>query len=172
MPTALLTTDRLTADEPGKTDATLTNTSLSFAVTSGVYYRFRFTVLWRTTSAIHGLKLGLTTPAFTVFGATVRHIIGADGAGAELQGALTTSGGAVTGTNAPVVTTDYVSTIEGVILPSASGTLMLQYAAEATGATVTLRQGSAAELIEEAPAAVAVAIRSRTVLQAVQRATY
>ena len=140
--------DHLTADETGATTATLANTSLNFAVTNGVYYAFRFYCLWRSTVATVGLKLGLTTPTFTVFGATVRILIAADGVGAELQGAITTSGDSVIGTAAVAINTDYVSVIEGVILPSATGTLMVQYAAEATGATVTMRNGSAGELVE------------------------
>jgi hypothetical protein len=137
----------LTGDETGKTDATLADTSLSFAVLNGVYYAFRFYVAWRTTVNTVGLKIGLTTPTFTVYSAVVRTIFAADGADALFEGALTTSGDSVIGTAAPATTTDYLSVIEGVILPSADGTLMVQYAAETTGATVTMRQGSAGELV-------------------------
>lgn len=138
----------LTADETGATTATLANTSLSFSVTSGVYYIFRFYVLWRTTVATVGLKVGLTTPTFTTFGAEARMMILATGTAAEFEGSIIASGGAVSGTDAAVINTDYMAVVEGVILPSATGTLMLQYAAETTGATVTMRQASAAELIE------------------------
>ena len=140
--------DHLTADETGATTATLANTSLNFAVTSGVYYAFRFYVLWRTTLATVGLKLGLTTPTFTVFGAQVRIMILATGTASELQGSIIASGGSVSGTDAAATNTDYIAVIEGVILPSATGTLMVQYAAETTGATVTMRNGSAGELVE------------------------
>ena len=140
--------DHLTADETGATTATLANTSLSFAVTNGVYYAFRFYVLWRSTVLTVGIKLGLTTPTFTVFGANVRILTSAEGAAAELQGSITASGGSVLGTTALAINTDYMAVIEGVILPSADGTLMVQYAAETTGATVTMRQGSGGELVE------------------------
>jgi hypothetical protein len=137
----------LTGDETGKTDANLVDTSLSFAVLNGVYYAFRFYVAWRTSVVSVGLKIGLTTPAFTVYSAVVRTIFAADGSDAVWEGALTTSGDSVIGTAAPVIGTDYLTVIEGVILPSADGVLMVQYAAETTGATVTMRQGSAGELV-------------------------
>lgn len=138
----------LTADETGATTATLANTSLSFSVTSGVYYIFRFYVCWRSTSTSVSLKVGLTTPTFTVFGAEVRTMVAAAGVGGELQGSITASGGSVSGATTAAANTDYISVVEGIILPSATGTLMLQYAANTTGATVTMRQASAAELIE------------------------
>jgi len=171
VPTALLTTDRLTADEPAKVNATLTDTGLSFAVTSGVYYRFRFHILYSSSATSIGIKIGLTTPAFTRFGAIVRVLAGSSSNLGEHTGAITASGGSVVTPNVVTINTNYVAVIEGVLLPSANGTLMVQYASEATTA-VTMKQGSSGELIEEAPAAVAVAIRRRTVLQAVQRATY
>lgn len=141
--------EHLTADETGKTDATLTNTGLSFSVTSGRYYRFAFDVLWRTTATSVGPKFGLTFPTVTRFGATVFIDQGSTGAsGGGWFGAITASGGSITLTAVTAANTDYMARISGVIVPSATGTLMLQYAAETTGATVTMRQGSSAELID------------------------
>lgn len=143
-----LTFVKLTADETGKTDANLVNTGLSFAVVSGTYYRFRFDVVYRSTVLTVGLKLGLTIPTATVFSA--RAIIAGfttDGAGDGFIGNITSSGDSVISTAVVATNTDYVATIEGIILPSANGTLMVQYAAETTGATVTMRRASAGELI-------------------------
>jgi hypothetical protein len=143
-------TDKLTADEAGATTATLQNTGLSFAVTNGSYYMFRFRVLMRTTSTTVGLKFGLTVPAFTSFGAVARIpiLVGSNGtSGGEVQGAITASGEFLVTASAPTANLDFLCMVDGVLLPSADGTLMLQYAAETTGQTVTMRQGSAAELI-------------------------
>lgn len=140
---------RLAADETGKVDANLVNTGLSFPVTSGVYYLFRFYVAYRSTVLTVGLKLGLTTPTFTTFAASVR-IAGnaADGATTEpWAGNLTSSGDFVIAPAAVATGTDYLAVVEGLILPSANGTLMVQYAAETTGATVTMRRGSAGDLV-------------------------
>lgn len=143
-----LTFVKLTADETGKTDANLVNTGLSFAVVSGTYYKFRFDVVYRSTVLTVGLKIGLTTPTFTVFSA--RALIAgfaADGVGEPFAGNITSSGDSVISTAVVATGTDYVATVEGIILPSANGTLMLQYAAETTGATVTVRRSSAGELV-------------------------
>lgn len=139
----LLSVVKLTADETGKTDATLANTSLILPVTSGVYYTFQFTGLYRSTVLTVGLKVALTVPTFTTFTAQAR--IGgvtADGTGSEWQGVINTSGDAVTGTAVAAINVDLPFVIEGVILPSAGGNVTVQYAAETTGATVTLRRGS------------------------------
>lgn len=142
-----LVTGFLPSDHAGVSNATLVNTPLVVAVSSGVTYAFRYYIVWRTTLATVGLKLGLTTPAFTVYAATVRHVIAADGTAALFTGALTTSGDSVIGTAAPVANTDYLSVIEGIIRPSANGSLTVQYAAETTGATVTMRAGSGGVLV-------------------------
>jgi len=142
--------DKLTADETGATTATLQNTSLSFAVTNGTYYMFRFYVVWRSTSTTVGIKIALTFPAVTAFAAIARLPIqtgSAGTSGGELQGSLTSSGEFIIVTASAAANTDYLGVIEGTILPSADGTLLLQYAAETTGATVTVKRGSTAELI-------------------------
>lgn len=141
---SILSVVKLTADETGKTNATLANTGLSFALTSGVYYAFRFTLVWRTTVATVGLKVGVTFPNVNTFaGAATISGQAADGATTEpWAGQLTSSGDSVVSTAAVATNTDLLAVVEGVIAPSANGTLMLQYAAETTGATVTLRRGS------------------------------
>lgn len=139
--------DYLTADETGKTDATLTDTALSFAVLNGVYYRFRFDLIWRTTVTTVGFKVGLTFGTVTRFASLARVAANVDGTAGESQGSLTSSGDSVVMGTAEAANTDYYACVEGVILPSADGTLMLQYAAETTGATVTLRQASCGELV-------------------------
>lgn len=140
---SILAVDYLSADEAGKTNATLSDTGLLFAVSSGVYYAFQFFGTYRSTVLTVGVKLGLTVPAFTRFGAQVR--IGGfagDGAGSEYQGVINASGDSVFSTAVAAINVDMPFTVEGVLVPSTNGTLMLQYAAETTGATVTLRQGS------------------------------
>lgn len=122
------------------TTATLANvTGMSFSVTAGVYYHFKFLVSFRSSVATVGLKLGLTFPAVTRFSGSCRIPIAAAGAGGELQGPISASGGSVSGSAVPAINTDYCAICEGVILASANGTLQLQFAAETTGATVTLQ---------------------------------
>lgn len=126
-----------------KTDATLINvTNCSFALTAGTYYKFQFLIPFRSTVLTVGLKAGLTFPAATVFACTGEIPIAAAGAGAVLQGYITASAGFVLGTSVAAINTDYLAILDGFILPSANGTLQLQFAAETTGATVTCRNGA------------------------------
>lgn len=125
------------------TSATPTNvTDLSFAVSAGVAYYFRFAVIFRSPTATVGIQLGLTFPAATVFSARACIPIAADGAGCEIQGALTSSGDMVIGTAVPVINTDYTAIVDGVIVPTANGTLQLRAATETGVGPVTVRQGS------------------------------
>ena len=99
---------------------------------------FRFAVNW----------LGITTPTFTKYTAWVRiNVTSAASTVGVYDGSFQASGDSVVAANVVAINTDYPAVIEGVIVPSAAGTLMLQYAAETTGSTVTLRQGSAGELV-------------------------
>ena len=135
------TLDKLTADETSTT-STLANTGLTFAVTNGSYYHFKFIVLFQTSDATVGPKLSLSIPAVTTFGAMVQGVFAADGAAALWTGAITSSGDEVTATDLPAASTSYVCTVEGTILPSADGNLTFQIAREGASGTITLKRGS------------------------------
>ena len=131
-----------TGDQTATTATLINVTNCSFSVTSGVYYKFQFLVPFRSTLATVGLRLALTFPAVTVFACTGQIPIAGAGAGGVLQGYIIASGGAVVGTAVPAVNQNYLAILDGFILPSANGTLQLQFAAETTGATVTCKQGA------------------------------
>jgi hypothetical protein len=140
---ASATTVKLTADLTASTSTTLANAAgLSFAVTAGTYYSFEFVVLFQAAATTTGLRLGLTCPAFSVYSARATIPIAADGVSGESQGWLTTSGDSVLGTGVQAITTTYAATIRGMILPSASGTLQVQYATEVSASGVAIKQGS------------------------------
>ena len=127
----------------------LTNiTNLLFSVSAGSVYKFKFSVLFSSDTSTIGVSLGLTIPAFTVYAATVQTPLGNDGLGAEFSGALTSSGDSVVSTlvAVAVLNTPLICFIEGIIKPSASGTVQAQFAAETTGGIVTLYAGSSGVL--------------------------
>lgn len=125
------------------TTATLANVDdLVFAVASGTTYYFRYAILFSSDTATIGIKLGLTCPAFTSFTASARIPVATDGTAAEFQGQITFSGASVTGTAVPTAGGIYLAVVEGIIRPSASGSLQCQFAAETTGGTVTVYAGS------------------------------
>ena len=117
-------------------------TSFKLPVANGIYYEFRWTIIYQSATLTEGIALGLTTPAFTRYAGKVDIQFAADGAAATWSGALTTSGDKVVSTDVIAINTDYIATITGAILPSADGYLQVQAGSE-TGGTVKVRQGSA-----------------------------
>jgi hypothetical protein len=143
----VVSTVRQLADQTSTT-ATLANaTNLVFAVVAGVTYKFSFNVLFQSTVATVGITLGLTFPSVTIQAATVRIPIAVAGAGGEHQGWIIASGGSVVGSAVPAINQNYLAIVDGVIVPSANGNLQLQFSAETTGATVTLKAGSVGEIL-------------------------
>ena len=133
---------KLTADQT-RNSATLANvTGAALSVVAGNYYRFVFRVVFRSDTATVGIRLGLTTPAFSVCTARADIPIAADGAAGGTQGWITSSGDSVIGTGVQAVNTDYLAIIEGVIKPTANGSLQLQFATETGTTVVTVRDGT------------------------------
>jgi hypothetical protein len=130
-----------TADQTFNSATPANVTSLSFAVVAGRYYRYEFWVIVRSDTSTVGVALGVTYPAVTRAAATGMGLI-ASGAGGSFDTAITASGGHVITTAVPVINTDYLAKVEGLIVPSANGTLQLQARTETGTTVVTVRQGS------------------------------
>jgi len=131
-----------TSDQTINTTTPQNVTGLVFSVTSGRYYHFRFVCLVQSNTATVGVRATVTHPGATRFGATCATIIAADGTAAAFHGAITASGDAVIPTAVPAINTDYVLTIEGLLLASATGNLQLQAGTETGTTNVIIRQGS------------------------------
>jgi len=117
--------------------------AMSFSVTSGRTYGFRFVSIARSDTLTVGPAMSVTFPAATVFAAVGRFAGAAvDGVDAEHVGSITTSDDAVISANVVAINTDYIFTVEGVIVPSSSGTLTLRARTETGTTNVTIRQGS------------------------------
>jgi hypothetical protein len=143
---------KLTADQTFNSTTTLANVNgLSFAVTSGQYYRFSCYLTVQSDTATSGLKIGLTTPTFTIFSATGRTLVAADGVSSEYQGAITSSGDSVAATDVPATATDYLYEVVGNLLPSATGTLQVQAAEDVAAGNVKVRNGSNCLLTDLGP---------------------
>jgi hypothetical protein len=116
--------------------------SLSFPVTVGRYYHFKFVLLVQSNTLTVGVAASVTIPAATRFGAVAKTIFAADGAAALFAGAISASDDAVIPTAVPAINTDYVLVLEGILVPSASGTLQLRARTETGTTNVIVRQGS------------------------------
>lgn len=124
-------------------------TGLNFPVMAGKRYWFEFVVLYRAAATTTGLRMSVTVPTFTKFGATadLRVSTSADGTANVFSGMITTSGDQVIGTGTPATGADFIAECRGLLVPSANGDLQLVYASEVSGSTVTIAQGSMGTLL-------------------------
>lgn len=132
-----------TADTSTSLATPLNINGMTFSVTSGTYYAYRYVLLYQTAATTTGIKLSLTFPTVTTQSARVT-ISGQTTDGATTEpwcGTINSSGDVVTSTGVAVVNVNYVAIVEGTILPSASGYLRLLWSSETTAAA-TLKQGS------------------------------
>jgi hypothetical protein len=117
---------------------------LTFNVTSGTYYRFDFFILWTASNASGGLKIKMTTPTTTTFGASVA--IGGSvvqAKGTDWNGYISTiATDSVDATTTAVATTQYPCHVFGAILPSANGVVTVLFNAANASYTTTIKQGS------------------------------
>lgn len=141
---------KLTSDLSSATVTTMADaTGLTLAVLNGQYYKFKFMVLYQSAATTTGIKLSVTIPTVTRFGATVQGLVStaADGTANIFFGHITSSDDAVTATGTPAANTDHVAEVNGVIVPSADGNVQLRIASEVAASGVTVRQGSIGELV-------------------------
>jgi hypothetical protein len=129
--------------------ATPTNvTDLVFALTSGRTYAYKFLLIVQSNTATVGVAASVTYPAVTRAAGRVGAPLAVDGAGAEWQGYITASDDAVVPTAIPAINTDYLLTIEGVIVPSANGNLQARARTETGSTNIIVRQGSCGMLFD------------------------
>lgn len=124
-------------------------TGLSFAVTAGVKYKYKFQILYTSAATTTGLRLGLTYPAATVAVALANISSGADGTGAYFQGTINTSGDSVLSTATSSTSANgHIAFVEGIIVPSANGTVQLTAATEVAASAITILANSLVEVTQ------------------------
>jgi hypothetical protein len=124
------------------TSTTLSGSELSFAVNAGTYYKFRFVIVFATDATTTGIRLGLNAPSASVFSATTDVATGSDGTNARAQGSITSSGDWILTGGVEAANTNYIAIVEGIILPSVSGTVQLVFGSGTNGNQVSLKPGS------------------------------
>lgn len=116
-------TVKITTDVTSSSTSAAAISGLSMNVNAGTYYKFRFLVVFRSADSATGISLGLTIPASTVFSANAGVPIAADGTSGKYHGWITISGDAVIAPSVPAANVDHIAIVEGMILPSSSGTV-------------------------------------------------
>jgi hypothetical protein len=138
-----LTLVKTTSDQNNSTTTLEDITGLSFSLTAGVYYHFRFLINFRVSNTARGLNLAIVFPTVTTFAAKARIPSGSAGTDAESVYFITSSGLQVGPGTIDAANQNRLADVEGVILPSANGTLKLQFCISANGSyTATIKQGS------------------------------
>ena len=115
-------------------------TGLSFSVVSGATYSFKFVIIYSVNNVTTGSKWSINGPAFTSLGYRVTYPSTSQTAVINNSPNAYDNG---TATTATPLTAGNIAIIEGIIRPSASGTLIARSACEiVAGATVTATIGS------------------------------
>lgn len=131
---------RQTASDSNTSNTTLDNIpGLAFAVASGRRYHFKFMGTYQTAATTTGMSMAFSGPSMTDFAAVYSMQQGAAGTDQYYQNtslALTT---VITSTGVVAATTNYAWMVEGVCLPSAAGTIQLQYRSEVSASNVTVQ---------------------------------
>ena len=116
-------------------------TGLSFTVTSGTRYRF-YALIWYTAAAgTTGSKWAINGPTTTNMAYTSRYTLTATTQTQNFAAAYDIP----TAANATSLTTTNVAVLEGTILPSANGTVVVRFATEVDTSAVVCKAGSTLE---------------------------
>lgn len=138
---------KLTAQQQFSATTTVADiTGLSFPVVNGSYYRFVARIVYRSDTTTTGLKITITTPTFTKFSALAQAQTGADGSIAVTTGQITASADEYSTSGVHATGTDYIMTVEGIIIPSADGTVQFRGACEVASGVVSVEQGTVLEV--------------------------
>ena len=116
-------------------------TGLSFPVTAGVLYRFRFVIAYTAAATTTGSRWAVNGPAQTLLAYTSRYPLTATTETFNYAAAYDTPSGA----NASSLTAGNVAVIEGFVKPSADGTVTARFASEISSSAIVAKAGSFVE---------------------------
>jgi hypothetical protein len=123
-------------------------TGLSFAITSGRRYWFKFAGVYQSAATTTGIGFTFSGPAITWASWRARIRQAANGTDSFYEGdaqALTT---VTVSASVIAATTDYFWEVEGLVQPSADGTLQLRARSEVNASQITVRNAGIGFLID------------------------
>lgn len=124
-------------------------TGLSFAVTSGNTYWFRFVIDYTAAATTTGSRWSINGPSVTRLSYSSRYALAAT---TQTQNHGRTSYDSPAASNATsAATAGNIAIIEGFITPSASGTVIARFASEVTLSAITAKAGSFVEYKQVSP---------------------
>jgi hypothetical protein len=130
----------------GGTCASTNITGLSFSVTSGNTYRWHAMIAYSADATTTGSEWSATTPSNSLLTiASHQYTAGGAGVAATEVDQLVNASDAGQCSSASAFTNGNLATIDGVVTPSANGTVQMRFAAEVSGGTITAKAGSTLE---------------------------
>lgn len=111
--------------------------SLTFPLEANKSYKIAYRLPWRTGATTAGLRVGLNFPAVTTAAFTVDFTNSSDGATYWFSGLINANGDSVVNTSAPTQNLDLDCLVEGTIVPSAGGNIVVFCGAEAATASAS-----------------------------------
>jgi hypothetical protein len=124
-------------------------TGMSFSLTSGKRYYFKFMVTYQTAATTTGVGFAFSAPAMTASNYKVE--IRQAAAGTDQMYTNSVSGNLTTvlvSASVIAATTDYIASIEGFCEPSASGTLQLRTRSEVNASQITIQNTGVGFLVD------------------------
>lgn len=137
-----LSTDVVNNNASANTIATVTG--LSFNVTSGRTYRFKFFVNYTSAATTTGSRWSVNGPSASILQYVSRYSLDATSETVNNLQAYDSPASA----NASSLTAGNYAIVEGVITMSASGVLSLRFASEVSSSAITAKAGSYGEIID------------------------
>lgn len=116
-------------------------TGLSFAVTADTRYHFYAQIWYTSAASTTGSKWAINGPAATNMAYKSTYTLTATSVTTNFAAAYNIP----TGANATSLTTTNTAILEGTVLPSATGTLIVRFATEVDGSAVVCKAGSTLE---------------------------
>jgi len=116
-------------------------TGLSFSVVSGTTYRFYAIIPYTSAATGTGSRWTINAPAATLLNYTSRYTLTAASQTINYASAVSIPASC----NATSLTAGNVAIIEGVIKPSANGTVVIRFASETSGTAITAKAGASLE---------------------------
>ena len=143
-------TCKQTAQVTNSSSSTPTDiTGLSFSLTSGRRYHFKFMVTYQTAATTTGVGFCFSTPAMTASNYKVEIMQAAAGTDQMYTNSVVNNLTTVlVSASAIALGTDYIASIEGFCQPSADGTLQLRCRSEVNASQITIQNTGIGFLVD------------------------
>ena len=140
---------KLSADLPAFTATALADaTGLSFALTSGRFYSFQFWIRFSTAATTTGAQFAINAPANSYLVYRTETSLTAATAGAPTFRTARAVNIGTASASADAINGNLLCVIQGMIQPSANGTLIVRVGTEVAASGVTVRAGSCGILMD------------------------